>query len=142
MKVCPKCTVSREDFNRNRGRRDGLSVYCRPCTRGIDADFHKKRSAASIVKKGILRRAAIKKIRAAILEYRQTHPCVDCGENDPIVLDFDHRIRKDKQFSIANATSITVSIETLRAEMAKCDIRCANCHRRKTYKERYLLDVA
>lgn len=73
---------------------------------------------------------------ALITDYLATHPCVDCGEADPIVLEFDHR--GDKRFEIGSAVKRGRGIKRIAEEMAKCDVRCANCHRRKTYAERGL----
>lgn len=75
-----------------------------------------------------------RKMRLIAWAHKCSHPCVDCGEPDPIVLDFDHRDRKAKSFTIS-AYYANVSEARLRAEIAKCDVRCANCHRRKTADE-------
>ncbi len=75
------------------------------------------------------------RIRAWLLKYLSDHPCVDCGESDPIVLEFDHRDRSTKAFDISRAMDGRVSMQTLMSEVDKCDVRCANCHRRKTYIE-------
>lgn len=64
------------------------------------------------------------------VKYLLKHPCVDCGETDPIVLDFDHRPGWDKKFTIGLNTNYCFA--TLEKEIKKCDVRCANCHRRKT----------
>jgi hypothetical protein len=58
---------------------------------------------------------------------------VDCGESDPIVLEFDH-VRGVKRGEISRLKTM-VSLETLAEEIAKCDVRCANCHRRKTHRD-------
>lgn len=71
-------------------------------------------------------------IRAFILDYLRTHPCVDCGETDPVVLEFDH-VRGEKHFSIGKASTHNIGLGRLQDEMTKCDVRCANCHRRRTY---------
>jgi hypothetical protein len=65
-----------------------------------------------------------------------THPCVDCGESDPVVLEFDHRDPAAKSFSIGDALGKTWQWEKIAAEIAKCDVRCANCHRRRTARQR------
>jgi len=75
-----------------------------------------------------------KKIRLWLNEYLRLNPCVDCGEADPVVLEFDHQ--GDKKFAIGDAARKGVTLNTVIAEVAKCQVRCANCHRRKTYIER------
>lgn len=72
--------------------------------------------------------------RLLILDFFRSHPCVDCGEGDPVVLDFDH-VRGTKSANISCLLGKSSSRAIL-AEIEKCDVRCANCHRRKTAKER------
>ncbi len=74
------------------------------------------------------------KIRAWVLEYLLGHPCVDCPESDPIVLEFDHRPEEKKRFAIADFCNKGMSLKSVIAEVAKCDVRCANCHRKMTYR--------
>ncbi len=73
------------------------------------------------------------KIRAILLEYLSGKSCTDCGENDPIVLDFDHKNPDDKFKSVSKMLSGHYSWKSILKEIEKCEIRCANCHRRKTY---------
>ena len=75
-----------------------------------------------------------KVVREWIREYLREHPCVDCGETNLIVLEFDH-VRGTKLFNMGEATSKGYSLKRVQAEVAKCEVRCANCHRQKTYKE-------
>ena len=70
---------------------------------------------------------------ALILGYLQTHPCIDCGEDDPIVLEFDHRPGEIKRFVIGSWRKSRHGLVSLNDEIKKCDVRCANCHRRVTY---------
>lgn len=77
-------------------------------------------------------------VRKLIFDYLTSHPCVDCGESDPIVLEFDHRDGNQKEFNIANSINRGYAPKRVIEEMNKCDVRCANCHRRKTYYERGL----
>lgn len=79
--------------------------------------------------------------RTLIWEYKRSHPCVDCGEADPIVLQFDHREPKSKNFSIGSGCASSESL--LLSEILKCDVVCANCHARRTAKQRrYHLNFA
>ena len=69
-----------------------------------------------------------------MIDYLEDHPCVDCGESDPVVLDFDH-VSGNKSFSISRAlTGSTRSWNSIMKEVEKCEVRCANCHRRITAK--------
>lgn len=72
-------------------------------------------------------------IRQYIRDYLSEHPCVDCGEHDFVVLDFDH-VRGEKVKAISKmVSSAGYSLETIQKEIDKCDVRCANCHRRRTH---------
>ena len=69
-----------------------------------------------------------------ILAYLLEHPCADCGETDPLVLDFDHRepsMKSDEVSRMVRSRPWRVVLE----EIEKCDVRCANCHRRKTARQ-------
>jgi hypothetical protein len=69
-----------------------------------------------------------------LIEYLLEHPCVDCNEDDILVLEFDH-VRGVKRAAVGVMANAGASIESLKAEIAKCEVRCANCHRRKTIKQ-------
>ena len=61
--------------------------------------------------------------------------CVDCGESNPRVIDFDH-ITKNKILSISNMVrNPSFGISDIKKEVDKCVVRCSNCHRLKTAKE-------
>ena len=72
--------------------------------------------------------------RPLLLAYLLDHPCIDCGEADPVVLDFDHRDPSTKRDEVARLAN-TRPWPQLLAEIGKCDVRCANCHRRKTARQ-------
>ena len=73
------------------------------------------------------------KVRHLLLEYLGDKKCLDCGENDPVVLDFDHKEPKTKFKSVARMLAGHYSWQSILAEIQKCEIRCANCHRKKSY---------
>jgi hypothetical protein len=83
--------------------------------------------AASAKKRAIYRNQRI------VLEYLASHPCV-CGENDPLMLEFDH-VRGQKEQSISNMVRNGVGIIVLNNEIAKCEVSCVKCHRIKTANE-------
>lgn len=58
--------------------------------------------------------------------------CVDCGfKTHPHALQFDHLPQHEKKFAIGPAVA-SRSKESVLAEIAKCEVRCANCHAVKT----------
>ena len=74
-------------------------------------------------------------IKRYVWRVKRLFGCKDCGEKDPRVLDFDHQDRALKYLSISNMVRSRSGIKTLKEEMKKCEVRCANCHRIKTSKE-------
>ena len=70
-----------------------------------------------------------------LYDYLFSHPCVweGCKVSDPDMLEFDHL--KDKIKPVTVLANERVSLETLKAEIAKCQVLCANHHRKKTYQQ-------
>lgn len=86
------------------------------------------------------------KLRARVREAKIAHGgCVDCGlsitPDNFVVFDFDHRDPSVKRSKVDGLVG-NESWSTLQAEMDKCDLRCANCHRLRTYAQRHVADDA
>src|SRR6478672_6421584 len=136
-KNCPGCSAVREliEFNfknRSTGRRQ---VYCRECSRRYGRDHYQRNTpyyTAKARKRNPIERLAL---HLRILEYLETHPCVDCGETDPTVLDFDHVDPACKGIEVANMIKRAHSWSAIKSEIAKCVVRCANDHRRRTARQ-------
>jgi len=63
--------------------------------------------------------------------------CSDCGYNEYAeALDFDHRPGEVKLYVPAYMPKRLLSMEKIIAEIAKCDVVCANCHRVRTLKRK------
>jgi transcription elongation factor Elf1 len=69
-------------------------------------------------------------------EYKSTLECLECGENHISCLDFHHTDRNSKEFNISSLLFSTYSIETIKKEIEKCVVLCANCHRKLHYNEK------
>jgi hypothetical protein len=92
--------------------------------READPEYHEKRKEASRAWKA----RHVKRINAIVREAKNK-PCVDCGHQfPPVAMDFDH-VRGDKKFSLAKAARRNRTIQEVLDEIAKCEIRCAVCHR-------------
>ncbi len=76
-----------------------------------------------------------KKIKDWLKEYKTTLKCENCEENHPACLEFHHINPKEKRFAIANIKDF-LSWSALKAEIAKCRVLCANCHRKEHYEQR------
>ena len=75
------------------------------------------------------------KHRAWVYEYkRDSDGCCRCGEADPACLDFHHRDDTEKEMTISKMITHGFSKSKLRTEMPKCDILCANCHRKEHHE--------
>jgi len=74
--------------------------------------------------------------QARMLRSLKHRPCADCGERfAPYVMDFDHRDPRQKRYTVSRMIG-RAGTERIMAEVAKCDIVCANCHRQRTYRRR------
>src|SRR5919199_4639245 len=136
-RTCPRCgeTLDLTEFNFKDRARGRLQVYCKTCSRRYVQD-HYWRNKPYYVQKAMARnRVHRRNLFDRLLAYFRRHPCVDCGEDDPVVLDVDHVDARSKSWNIADKVSDGCSWRTIEAEIAKCVVRCANCHRRRTARQ-------
>ena len=117
---------------KNVGQRHNM---CRPC----HSAYHREHYLANkqrYVEQARERKRQLRHERTQFLiEFFATHPCADCGETDPVVLEFDHVNAENKRFEIGAALAYR-AWETILEEIEKCEVVCANCHRRRTARRR------
>src|SRR5205085_2336078 len=70
-----------------------------------------------------------------IIEYLKNHPCVDCGFSNILALEFDHL--RDKVKDVMKMVRDLAPWNKIEEEIAKCEVRCANCHRIKTHRKSF-----
>lgn len=133
MKVCSKCNKEKveEEFNFRNRCKNIRCTQCRLCVKEYYTSYYslnRKKEIERAKKNDRLRTTILKQ---NVLNYLTTHPCVDCGEADPIVLEFDH-VRGIKHWSISNMVVQAYGWSNILNEIDKCDVRCANCHRKRT----------
>lgn len=136
-KVCCRCKRRRKaaSFNKNSTRKDGLMSVCRECAKAYHDEWRKTPRVAE------RRRERVAKIRARnakiINEFRSV-PCTDCGKTfPPYCMDFDH-VRGTKRGDVTElGMRDACSVEVLKAEIAKCEVVDAICHRIRTHTRKH-----
>lgn len=134
MKKCSRCKKEKNliEFNFKNKEKALRQYHCKECSRlYIRSHYNKRRKY--YLEKALKRNKKVRnEIRNYLRQYLNIHSCADCGEADPIVLEFDHL--SDKMATISEMHR-NYTLEQVKQEVKKCQIRCANCHRRKTAKE-------
>lgn len=120
-KVCRVCGIEKliDQFRKHSTGKGGVNSKCRPCLLEYQRNQYKNSRL---------------NIKNWIFDYLLCNPCIDCGETNPLKLEFDHR--NNKHFNIGKSfIGKAKDIEIVKSEIAKCDVRCSSCHRVKTHKE-------
>lgn len=137
-KICGKCKedLPIENFSKKSIRKDDsirYQPYCKKCVKEYK-DIHYTNNKKYYISKAKKNRIKVRNSTIIkLLEYFKTHPCVDCGESNPLVLEFDHI--GNKEFNISYKLGNGLSWIKLMKEIDKCEVRCANCHKIKTAKQ-------
>tara|TARA_R110000851_G_scaffold78423_1_gene173043 strand:- start:21398 stop:21841 length:444 start_codon:yes stop_codon:yes gene_type:complete len=132
-KICNVCKKEKKikDFSRNK--------KCKICHNKWQNEYYHKKNKTKHIKRVKENNRENKFMRQhKMMEYLTKHFCVDCGESDPVVLEFDHiepETKKKGGVSRLMTTQSWISWSVIQEEIDKCEIRCANCHRRKTAKQ-------
>jgi 5-methylcytosine-specific restriction endonuclease McrA len=132
FKTCSRCGEEKttDDFCRNRTKPDGLNAWCRECNRKRSRQYYAENQQRHVRVTVARRKAQSALARRWVIQYLLTHPCVDCGESDIVVLEFDHLADKKKEVSVM--INAGYSVKAIQREIEKCEVVCANCHRKRT----------
>ena len=135
MKQCSKCNVSKEfsDFSKDSTRKDGHDPHCKSCKSAYQKARFKQDSAYRKAQNDH-HRDHVNRNREYVYAILQKSKCIDCEDDRWQVLEFDH-VNGTKRKSICDMIRLGFSISSIDNEIAKCEIRCANCHRLKTAKQ-------
>jgi len=128
---CARCGIEKplDDFGGGTPQNPKRDCYCRPC-RAEYGRAHYLENRQRYIQKAMERTNELcAQNYERLIPYLQARRCADCGERDVIVLEFDHV--GNKAFNIGNALRERAWPQIL-AEIEKCEIVCANCHRRRT----------
>jgi hypothetical protein len=145
MKLCTKCdrTLPLDSFGKKGA--DRRQAHCKECNRNYQRAHYAANKPVYKAKAAAWRRAARDAAFKELWSYLILHPCVDCGEGDPVVLHFDH-VRGVKAAGIAQMMRAFRPWTEILEEIAKCEVRCANCHMRRTsrhgaWRKHFLRDL-
>lgn len=155
MKKCTKCKVDKSptEFRKNKSEKDGLSRYCKLCLKlynqnrdrfknytpeQIEAYKQSQKLYQSVHLRRITdaKKAKRNKRQEWLLELKKHLKCERCGFSHPAVLDFHHKNPMEKDMDVSKAVGKNWKEERFLAEIAKCEVLCANCHRIHHYDER------
>jgi hypothetical protein len=136
-RLCSSCHQIKDvtEFSFRNKARGTRHSYCLECGRTLAKRHYSKNVSYYVQKARVRRDALLGDINDKLYDYLAQHPCVDCGEGDPIVLEFDH-VRDKKSYNVSAMGVRVLSWQTILREIEKCEVRCANCHRRKTAERR------
>lgn len=134
LQQCRRCgqLKAASEFATSRRRESRLQSWCRECQHA----YYREHRASSVTRARENKREAVALAKALVRDHLATHPCVDCGEQDSVVLDFDHL--RDKRLEVTRMAIQGSALAAVYAEIDKCAVRCGNCHRRRTALQRRL----
>ena len=135
MKTCGKCfeTKVEGDFNYRNKAKGTRNSWCKLCMKEYDRENNKRPERVAMKKANAER--SLQRSRDFIREYLEEHPCIDCGEKDIVVLQFDHEEPQLKEGNISSWVTAGYGVDRIKQEVNKCSVRCANCHMRRTAKQ-------
>lgn len=131
-----RCEVCKLDlpadlFNWKNKTNGTKQSHCRECQKRYKK-AHYNRNTSRYREKS----AARKKEIVDFVNARKNQPCTDCKREYPYyVMQFDH-INDDKTFEISFAVRNSMGIETIKKEITKCEVVCANCHAARTHQRK------
>ena len=130
-KTCSKCGKSKtiDKFSTSK-----TGTWCKECMSEYGKNRWRKLSQEYKDIRREKHRQRRTNSRAKLFEYLLGKKC-ECGESDPILLEFDHINPNNKDRSIAQLAGSSCSWPRILKEILKCRILCVRCHRHKTAKE-------
>lgn len=136
MKTCNRCGVVKDDEEFAwKMRFIKRHTICKSCQNEYRREWYETHSDQVKQRARENTASAREENRHFVYQYLLNHPCVDCGENDPLVLTFDH-VRGKKRNSISVMVQYGWSLDSIKAEIGLCEVRCFNCHMKKEKQKR------
>lgn len=126
MKTCSKCLLPKNEETEFSKKHSKTQPWCKDCQNEM-SKAHYENNTAYYINRNEQRRAELR----AFIDGLKKVPCKDCGNTyDPCAMDFDHL--SDKECDVSSMARRMMSKERILAEVAKCEVVCAVCHRIRT----------
>jgi hypothetical protein len=137
VKKCTRCKKEKpeQEFNFKIKKTGLRQLQCRECTRLLIKNHYNTNKEYYLLKARKRNKTLRDEVNLYLYEYLSKNPCVDCGESDVVVLEFDHMGIVPKLNTVSFLARVHRPINEIQAEIDKCEVRCANCHKRKTAKD-------
>lgn len=131
---CRRCGQTQDltEFGFKYPDRDYRLRRCRTCVREISRMYYLRDPANYKARAAANNKITNARNRERLRELLRNSECMDCGIRDFAVLEFDHRDPHDKRADVSTLVRQYHCWPTIAREIAKCDVVCASCHRRRT----------
>lgn len=132
-KVCCVCGEKKSVDEFYKTARGYPSSYCKPCYSKLHKKYNKRYMPKPVTEEQeqANRKRAKEKSRKfykLVYSYLSQRCCIDCGETNVVVLEFDH-INGDKDKAVS--TMSQCSLVKVMEEIEKCEVRCRSCHKKR-----------
>lgn len=132
MKKCSMCLqeLPFSEFYKSNNRKSGYQSRCKACCKVYEKSW-RELSPERKQRRQAWKMDRIAEVRSIYVTYMADKFCIDCGESDFVVLVHDH-VTGEKRGGVQELINRGNKWEAVLEEIAKCEIRCCNCHIRKT----------
>jgi hypothetical protein len=133
LKYCGRCKKEKDIayFSFNKTKSSGASDWCKECSNIYHAKYREmiRTDFDKLIKKREKANALYLRNKEKMCKFMLDKHCMDCGENNLVVLDFDHLHDKEQNISAMIGSR---SWDSILNEISKCEVVCSNCHRKRT----------
>jgi hypothetical protein len=115
---CYNCSLEKDitEFKKKKSACSGYDYICKVC-HNMQRSIQKEKSFGELSE--------------YVRQYKLSNPCKMCGEADPFLLEFHHRDPEGKDGNVSDMVRENgMTLQKLKEEIDKCDLLCANDHRR------------
>jgi hypothetical protein len=147
LMICKVCNIAKDEteFNFKYKERGIRSSKCRPCQNAYSKQHYMDNKQVYIKRAAVRNKlhpeSQYSKQFIEYKKYKDTLSCEACGESDNDVLHFHHPDPSAKEGNVSNMVRNGQSMESIKSEISKCMVVCANCHAKIHWNRKQGYDV-